>query len=104
MTIQSDLVKILGSAVAIQRSDATVTLSDGTVAYGLPGVATIEDALLAASGSINGMEKTLKFSAADVPGLKAGDSLTWAGQAWRAKYVHLIANGFVAKVYLQEVV
>lgn len=103
MTIAADLRSMVAMSAALTGLPTAVTLAGGTVVQAMPGVATLNDAILGTGGEISGTERTLRFVAEDVPGLKAGATLTWNGKAWRVKHVQLLACGAAVKAFLQEV-
>jgi hypothetical protein len=102
MTLQDDIRGMIDSAATLTGTPTTVTLKSGVDVEAFSGVATINDTLLGTPVAINGDEKTLRFVAADVPGIKAGDPLTWNSKLWKVKHPLSMANGSLTKVFLQE--
>lgn len=103
MSVADDLRAVQASAATLTELPTAVTLKNGVVVAAVPGVATVNDTVLGTGESIVGDERTLRFHAEDVPGLKAGDPLTWNGKSWRVKHPQLLANGGLIKVFLLEV-
>lgn len=103
MPMPDDIRRMTSSAAGLMGVSTAVTLASGRVVDALPGLATINDTALGAPGQINGDERTLRFVAVDVPGLQAGDLLTWDGKAWKIKHPHIMGAGALIKAFLQEV-
>jgi hypothetical protein len=101
--VSDDLRAMLESAASLTDLPTAVTLKTGVVVEALPGVATLNDQVLGAGGEISGDERTLRFVAEDVPGIRAGDPLGWDSKSWKVKHVQRMANGSFAKTFLQEV-
>ena len=101
MSTRDDLRNILASAATLTDLPTAVILASGAVVEAFPGLATVNDTVLGAPGSINGDERTLRFVAADVLGLKGRDLLVWNGKSWRVKHPQLLANGAVVKAFLE---
>jgi hypothetical protein len=103
MTIAPDLRAMVAMSAALTGLPTAVTLAGGTVVQALPGVASVQDSVLGTGAEISGTERTLRFAAEDVPGLKAGDTLTWNGKTWKVKFPQQLAGGALIKAFLQEV-
>jgi hypothetical protein len=101
MTLADDLRSMLDSSADLCPGPKAVTLKSGAIVQALPGIASREDVAMGGE-TINGTERTLRFATEDVPGLKAGDPLTWNSKRWVVIYPQLIGNGSLTKVFLQE--
>lgn len=76
-----------------------ITLAGGAVVYAFPSVATPEDSLEGDS-IVPGKTKVLRFAAADVPDLVAGQLLTWNAKSYRVISAPLTAMGHVLRAFL----
>ena len=102
MPLATDIKSILTQSASLLGT-LTTAIYGNLIVGCFAGVATQNDTILGVSGvQINGNEKTLRFSAEDVPGIIAGSPITWNGQNWRVKHVQLQAMGSIVKVFLVE--
>ena len=76
-----------------------VTLPGGGIAYGFPSIATTDDSLDGDS-IVPGKTKVLRFATADVPGLAAGNNVTWKATNYRVVKVSLAGMGNVTRIFL----
>ena len=76
-----------------------VTLQSGTTVYGLPGLASAEDTLTGDT-RVTVNTRTLRFSAADVPTLVSGQTLTWSGKNWRVIQIQHASMGAIVRAFL----
>lgn len=77
-----------------------VTLASGTQVFGVPSMASVEDAL-AGTGSIAGVTNVLRFATVDVPGLAPTTStLTWRGQLWGVNHIQFAGAGQITRAFL----
>ena len=76
-----------------------VVLANGAVISGIPGLASVQDAL-GGETIISGRTRTLRLLTADVGDLAEGDLITWSSTLWRVNATHYAAEGYVTQVFL----